>query len=236
MTRAGALALAAVLSIPMTGCGIFGGGGKSDGVTYVYSESVQVAEGAENRICNDSVALTITGVQKRPLTTFANADVINDTADKEGVSESLNTSLALEIDMEILFNSHTLQEVTEAAGGKNKQPKRVSEVLMPGSLIFIRGTDPNGGKYSSYAIIKPQDQTNPNQAIANSQWNYNLMDATLPEASETLTGSVLFKISSRAEDLQLVIFTANNNPDPLKDKSVMSGNNKALIFDIDTID
>lgn len=234
--RAGGLALAAILSLPMTGCGPFGGGGKKDeNVTYVYSQSVQVTQGAENRICNDSVGLTINGVQKRPLTTFADADVIFDTADQEGVSETLNTSLALEIDLDITFNSHTFEDVTAAAGGKEKAPKKVSEVLLPGSLIFVKGTDPNGGKYSSYAVIKPDDQMNPNQAIANSQWNYNILDATLPEASESISGSLLFKISSRAEDLQLVIFTANNNPDPLKDKSVMSGNNKALIFDIDTI-
>lgn len=234
--RAGAITLAAILSLPMTGCGPFGGGGsKSENVTYVYSQSVQVALGAENRICNDSVGLTINGIQKRPITTFADADVIFDTADNEGISESLNNSLALEIDMDVTFNSHTFEDVTRAAGSEENPPKKMIDILRPGSLIFIRGTDPNGGKYSSYAIIQPDDDMNPNQAIANSQWNYNILDATLPEASESISGSLLFKISSRAKDLQLVIFTANNNPSPLDEQAVMSGNNKALILDIDTI-
>lgn len=229
-----AVSLAAILSL--SGCGPFGGSKKSDGITYVTSQSVQVKQGAKNIMCNNGMQLMITGVQKRPISTFAGADVLLDTNDSEGVNEMSSRSIVVEVDLSITFNDTTYKQVTQAAGGDEDPPQVVSDVLVPGSLIFISGEDMNGEPYVSYTIIQPESGSVPSQAITNSQWKYSILEEPIPEASATLNGSVLFKVSATAKNLQLNIYSADNNPEPLDEESVRGGNNKRFVFDIDTIE
>lgn len=226
--------LAAALALPLSGCG---GGSSSSGenITYITTQTVAVKQGAANIMCNNGMTLTITGVQKRPISTFAGASVLNDTNDSQGVNEMSSTSLVVEIDMSIKFNDTTFRQVTQAAGGDEDPPSVVSDVLQPGSLIFISGTDPNGGEYRSYTTIHPESVDAPSQAISNSQWRYDILNQPIPEASATLNGSLLFKVSATAQNLQFNIFSAYNNADPLDEAAVRSGNNQQFILDIDTI-
>lgn len=225
------------MSLPMSGCGMLGGGDSSDeDITYVTSQTVHVEKGAKNILCNNGMQLTITGVQKRPISTFAGASVEFDTVDSQGVNEMSSTSIAIELDMSITFNDNTFKQVTQAAGGDESAPETISQVLVPGSLIFISGTDPNGGDYLSYTIIKPENGNTPSQAISNAQWKYNILDEPVPEASATLNGSLLFKVSANAKNLQFNIYSAYNNADPLDEESIRMGNNQRFIFDIDTIE
>jgi len=229
-----AILVAATLSLPMSGCG--GGGGSSDEeIHYVTSQTVQVERGAKNSLCNNGMVLTITGVQKRPISTFAGAEVEFDTGDSQGVNEMSSTSIVIELDMSITFNDNNFKQVTQAAGGDEDPPETISEVLVPGSLIFITGTDPNGGDYTSYTVIKPETRNTTSQAISNAQWKYNILDEPIPEASTTLNGSLLFKVSSNAKNLQFNIYSAYNNAEPLDEASIRSGNNQRFVFNIDTI-
>lgn len=229
--------MAMAISLPLSGCGPFGGGkSNKENITYVTSQSVQVKEGAKNVMCNNAMTLTILGVQKRPISTFAGASVINDTNDSEGVNEMSSKSIVVEIDMSITFNDNTFRQITQAAGGDEDPPDQIQKVLVPGSLIFISGTDPNGGDYRSYTIIQPETEVSPSQAVSNSQWKYNILDEPIPEASETLNGSLLFKVSAKAKNLQFNIYSPYNNAEPLDEDSVRSGNNQRFVFNIDTIE
>lgn len=231
------IAMAMTLSFSLSGCGMFGGGkSKGEEITYVTSQTVQVKENAKNVMCNNAMALTILGVQKRPISTFAGANVILDTNDSQGVNEMSSNSIVVEIDMSITFNDTTFRQVTQASGGDEDPPRSVEEVLIPGSLVFISGKDPNGGEYRSYTIIQPETQSAPSQAVSNSQWRYNILEEPIPEASETLNGSLLFKVNAKAEDLQFNIYSAYNNAEPLDEGAVRSGNNQRFVFNIDTIE
>lgn len=230
-----ALILSGSLGMSLSGCGLFGGG-DGGSKTYTYSESVRMTEGAKNLICNDAMALTILGVQKRPISTFAGANVVGDVADSSGANEMSSNSLAIEIDMEITFNDNTFKQITQQSGGDEDPPETVEEILVPESLICIRGTDPNGGDYKTYAVIRPETKASATSAMANSQWYYDILGQTLPEASETLRGSLIFKVSAKAQDLQFVLYTANKNAEPLDADSVLSQNNKELVFYIDDIE
>lgn len=227
--------VAGVLMLPLSGCGMFGGGKKSsdENVTYITSQTVQMKENANNTMCNNAMKLTVLGVQKRPISTFAGASVINDSNDSQGVNEMSSNSLVVEIDLSITFNDNTFRQVTQAAGGDEDPPETISEILVPGYLVFITGTDPNGGDYISYAIIQPEERESPSQAISNSQWKYNILNQPVPEASETLYGSLLFKVNANAGNLKFNIYSAYNNAEPLDEESVCMGNNQRFILDID---
>lgn len=231
--------VATTTTLLLSGCSLFGGGKKSssgDEITYVTSQTIKVKENAKNVMCNNGMALTILGVQKRPISTFAGANVILDTNDSQGVNEMSSNSIVVEIDMSITFNDNTFRQVTQASGGDEDPPSTIDEVLIPGSLIFISGKDPNGGEYRSYTIIQPETESVPSQAISNSQWKYNILREPVPEASETLNGSLLFKVNAKAQDLRFNIYSAYNNAEPLDEGAVRSGNNQQFVFDIDTIE
>ena len=227
--------LAGTLVLPLSGCGLFGGGNKSsnENITYVTSQTIKMKENANNTMCNNAMKLTVLGVQKRPISTFAGAAVINDTNDSQGINEMSSNSIVIEVDLSITFNDNTFRQVTSAAGGDEDPPEVIEEVLIPGSLIFISGTDPNGGDYRSYAIIQPEERESPSQAISNSQWKYNILAQPVPEASETLYGSLLFKVNAKAGDLKFNIYSAYNNAEPLEEESIRAGNNQQFILDID---
>lgn len=228
-----ALAASLALAAPLAGCSLFGGGDGEQTYTYITSQTIEVVPGAQTKLCNDSLTMTVTGIQKRPVSTFANANVEYDNAGNEGANEMSSTSVIIEVDMALTFNENTYMQVTQAVGGKPKAPSSVADIFAPGELMFVRGKDPNGGDYQSYAVVMPETQTAPSQAISNSQWHYDLLDQQLPEASETITGSMLFKVSAKAHDLQLIVYTADNNAEPLDGESVRLGNNKTLILDLD---
>lgn len=225
--------LSSALMMPLSACSIFGGDSQDEDLVYVTSQSVEMVQGAKTQLCNNALTMTVTGIQKRPVSTFAGASVINDVADSTGINEMSSTSIIIEVDMALTFNENTFQQVTAAAGGSSKAPSQVSDILVPGSLVFVTGKDPNGGDYVSRAIVMPESQAMPSQAIMNSQWHYSILKEILPEASETLTGSMLFKVSAKARDLKLIIYTANNNPEPLNEESVRLGNNKMLVLDLE---
>jgi len=229
-----AAALASAMTLGLAGCG---GSSSSDTETIIMSTStIQMEKGADNRMCNNGLKLTVLDVQKRPLSTFSGASVLYDSSDSSGANEMSSAYIAIQVDMKVAFNASNFQQATSSAGGDEDAPTVLSDILIPGSLIFVRGTDSiTGGSYTSYSIIQPETQTDVNGLmLTGSSWNYNLISTVLPEASEERQGSIVFKVAAQATDLQLVIVTANGNSDPLDEDSVLSGNNQIYIYDIDS--
>lgn len=215
----------------VTGCsGLpFGGGGKT-----LTSESVQITQNAKNTLVNDSLVMTVTGIQRRPLSVFEGSSVKASGGDTGSarVDSSSSDFVVVEVDMNIEFNLNTLTSSAEKA---NIKVSTLEDLLLPGSLMMITGKDQNGGDYTSCDILIPE--TNEETAAAssgfsNSDWDYSLIKSDLPTMSQVKSGSILFKVSPTASDLKLVIITADGNSLPLDPAAVQSGNKKIYYLDI----
>ena len=229
-----ATAILAISAFAITGCSgipfLGGGGGKT-----LTSESVQIAQNAKNPLVNDSLMLTVTGIQRRPLSVFQGSSVkeAGSQAGSGRVDSSSSDFVIVEVDMNIEYNANTLMSSAEKA---NIKASTLEDLLLPGELMMITGKDQNGGDYTSCDILIPETdeetQAAASSSFSNGDWDYSLIKSELPTMSQTKSGSILFKVSPTASDLKLVIVTANGNPLPLDAEAVQNGNKKVYYLDI----
>ena len=97
--------------------------------------------------------------------------------------------------------------------------------------MYIQGKDQYGELYTTSTIITP-DTEEDNTLSLNQQWDYNLLQSDLPQASDTKKGSVVFQVSTNVTDLELIIITPDNNANPTQADSVLSGSNKIYSIDL----
>ena len=128
--------------------------------------------------------------------------------------------VVIEVDLEYTWNVNTYTEAVKKAGNSTSgTPKTLEDILKPGNLMVIQGNDANGEPYSSCNVIAPDEQDEDVFGI-NAQWDYNILSSDLPEASKTKKGSMLFLVSSSAENLKLYMLT------PTSGQAIGSGSSK----------
>lgn len=225
-----AVLLGLALMIPLSGCGGFASsptpmGSTSQNVQRTTSAAYAMKIGAQNPMANDALQMTITNVERRPISTFVNAnDSKTASSDGAAATDDEDNLIAVEIDMQYTFNPTTLSTNTEQAGGdKPGTPSTLSDVLLPGELMYITGKDTDGNEYIASDILTVN--ANNDTLGTNAQWDYSLLDSALPQAATKKSGSVIFEVTSTASDLTLHIITANDNSDPLDGEAVAGGNN-----------
>lgn len=259
--RVASCALAGLLMVSplaLSGCSLFGGlggsssntttvsGGTNGGgsssasnanVTRTTSSAYAIKIGAKNPMANDAIQLTVTGVERRPVSTFTNA---MQGASRSSTSSNTNTAddtnrVAIEVDVSYTYNSTTLTTNTEQYGGNvNGSVNTLSDLLLPGELMYITGTDQNGSEYiaSDVLAVTTGSSSSSNTLGTNAQWDYDVLDSALPQAAQTKTGSMVFVVSSTAKDLTLHIITANKNASPTDAEAVGAGNNYHYTLDL----
>ena len=256
--RATSCALAGLLAaspLALSGCSLFGGlgdGGSSSAtvstsangqtggtsssnanVTRTTSTAYAIKIGAKNPMVNDAVQLTVTGVERRPVSTFANA--MQDASGGSSASSDDTNRVAIEVDVSYTYNSTALTTNTQQYGGNiNGSVTTLSDLLLPGKLMYITGKDQNGSEYvaSDVLAVNTGTQTADNTLGTNAQWDYDVLDSELPQAAQTKTGSMVFIVSSTAKDLTLHIITANKNASPTNEEAVGAGNNYHYTLDL----
>lgn len=256
--RATSCVLAGLLAaspLALSGCSLFGGlgGGGSSSATVSTSASGQtggtsssnanvtrttstayaIKIGAKNPMVNDAVQLTVTGVERRPVSTFANA--MQDASGGSSASSDDTNRVAIEVDVSYTYNSTALTTNTQQYGGNiNGSVTTLSDLLLPGKLMYITGKDQNGSEYvaSDVLAVNTGTQTADNTLGTNAQWDYDVLDSELPQAAQTKTGSMVFIVSSTAKDLTLHIITANKNESPTNEEAVGAGNNYHYTLDL----
>ena len=244
--------------LALSGCSLFGGlggsasntttvsgtanksGGSSSSnanVTRTTSSAYAIKIGAKNPMVNDAVQLTVTGVERRPVSTFTNA--MQGTSGDTGTSNTNTTDdtnrVAIEVDISYTYNGTTLTTNTEQYGGNiSGSVNTLSDLLLPGELMYITGTDQNGSEYiaSDVLAVMTGSSSSSNTLGTNAQWDYDVLDSTLPQAAQTKTGSMVFIVSSTAKDLTLHIITANKNASPTDADAVGAGNNYHYTLDL----
>lgn len=240
-------ALAAVLAISaglgLSGCFSMGGAPSSEKDTQVDSNTasmvtsstkIAMKKGAENKMFNNSVTLSVLDFQRRPVSLFQGASTqSSDEGSSSGTVGTTSTNdVALQIDFSYMWNPNTYSTNTTNAGGTNASaPDTLNSILQPGKLMYIQGKDQYGELYTTSTIITP-DTEEDNALSLNQQWDYNLIQSALPQASDTKKGSIVFQVSTNVTDLELIIITPDNNANPTQVDSVLSGNNKIYSIDL----
>lgn len=222
-----AVGLSVMMAFGATACSF--GGGAQEATSYITSQTIKMEKGSKNSMCNGSLNFTVLDAQKRPVSTFS------DQSKSSSTSDDSSGDIIVEIDASITFNANTYSQMLTQLGGSTSSgvPESLADIFEPGTTIYMQGHDQDGGDYISSTIVIPDENEDANTLAINAQWNYNLMDATLPEASQTREGSILFQVSSQVKDLQLVMVSGNNNADPTDAESVLAGNRDIYVFPIE---
>lgn len=234
-----AIAMFTVTPITMTGC--MGDGSTATSTTTSSSSSnanniIQVAQtsykiekNATNDMCNGALKLAVTDMQRRPTSIFSGAD-ISGSQNISGTNESTvgaasTTDIAIQVDISYTWNVNTYkQAITNAGGTVSNTPSKLTDVLNPGSLMYVQGKDADGNLYQTADIIVPGQQDDVNKLAINSQWDYDVLNSALPETSVTKTGSFLLRVASTASDLELIIITPTSGQDVTDASKVSQGN------------
>lgn len=235
------LVLLTIVTLALCGCGGFGGGsggesGDSSSDTQIRrttSSAYEVKLGAQNPMANDSLQMVITNVERRPLSTFTNLNDTDASSQSKNFDDMSDQDIAIEVDISYTFNSTTLTTNTQQYGGElSSLPSNLSDVLLPGELMYITGIDADGNEYIASDVLQVRSSDASSTLGTNAQWDYNVLDSALPQAAQTKTGSMVFEVSSTASDLTLHIITASKNAEPLDSDAVATGNNYHYTLDM----
>lgn len=243
-TLAATLAVSAGLGL--TGC--FGINGSSSSTSnantqvdsntaamVTSSTKITMKKGSENKMFNNSITLSVLDFQRRPVSLFQGSSTqSSDTGGSSSgtVGTTSTNDVALQIDFSYMWNPNTYSTNTTNAGGTNTSvPSSLEDVLQPGKLMYIQGKDQYGELYTTSTIITPETKEDDTLSL-NQQWDYNLLKSDLPQASDTKKGSIVFQVSTNVTDLELIIITPDNNPNPTQADNVLSGGNKIYSIDL----
>lgn len=209
-----------ISSFTLTGCF---GNNETESYSYITQEDYNVPIGAETLMCNGSLRMTFTNIQRRPTSIFSGASVdSNGLSGAEAstvTSVAVSTDVAIQIDCSYTYNTNTYQ----AAVASSSSPSTLNEILTPGTLMYIQGEDENGEKYFSDDVIIPTAETTISSLSTNSKWDYDILNSALPETSVTKTGSFIFRVTSTATNLRLVIYSPSDGTDVSNAEDVLAG-------------
>lgn len=193
-----------------------GGGGSDENENFVsVSQTAYTIElGAVNNMVNNALRLKVTDVQRRPTSIFSGATING--ADADGMSgtasstvgEANTTDIAIQVDVSFTWNVNAYVTAVGQAGGQvSAVPETLGDALVPGTYMYVSGVDADGNEYMSADIISPAAQDDVNALAINAQWDYDVLNSSLPETSVTKTGSFLIRVPSTVDDLKLNIMT-----------------------------
>lgn len=212
MLCAGALIVPAFLSL--TGC-MGGGSSEDDGLMAVSQTAYTIELGAANNMANNALKLTVTDIQRRPISVFSGATINKGSGDDgmDGTSASRvgasnSTDIVIQVDVSLTWNLNTYVSALTASGASSvNPPETLGDALLPGTYMYVSGVDADGNPYMSADIISPTAQKDVNALAINAQWDYDIMNSPLPETSVTKEGSFLIRVPSTIDDLKLNIMT-----------------------------
>ena len=208
------------------GTGTTSGSSSNENATTLQQSAVQVSLGAQNAMVNNALQMTITDVQRRPLSVFEGATISGSDTNASSVSAMSTNEIAIQVDVNFTWNVNTYTTALAAAGASTSAtPSSLEDLLAPGTLMYIEGVDADGNPYRASDIIVPAEQENVNSLAINSQWDYAVIEADLPETSVQATGSILFRVASTARDLQLVMITPTSGQDITRADTVATSGN-----------
>lgn len=186
-------------------------GASNTQTSTVSTTTKKIEYGAKSPMFSNSLQVVIEDAQRRPLSTFSGASVTG--KDSGSVTATDTTDIVIEVDMGIEWNENTYKA---ALGSSASIPSTVGDLFSPGKLMYIKGKDSNGGDYISYDVLKPSaaaqtgstNSSSSGSTLTNaSSWDYDLLSGSMPPASTKKEGSILFKVSSTAQDLVLYIIS-----------------------------
>lgn len=232
---------ALLLSSALVGCGaqdpmasVTGGGDNSneENVLVLSQENISMVPGAENPMCNNALKLTVTDMQRRPLSTFANSSISTGGTGQGSTTSASTDDVVIEVDISYTWNINTYNAALASMGVQNANPSTLKDLLRPGTLMYIAGTDANGEPYIVADVIQPEKQENTNALAINYQWNYDILNTQLPEASKRQDGSMLFRCASTASNLKLYIITPMSGQAADDDNALLAGNVAQYTLDL----
>lgn len=243
------------LIVALSGCSMFSGiagssssasssGNSNANIVVSTSQAYEITLGAQNAMCDNALQFTVTNMERRPISTFINASSSSNSNSSSSASVSSSSSntnvsddtnkVAVEVDVSYTFNQTTLTTNMQQYGNTSSSstPSTLSDILLPGQLMYITGTDSDGNAYVASDILSVKSNTSSNTLGTNAQWDYDVLNSSLPQATQTKTGSMIFIVSNSAQNLQLHIITGMNNASPLDAAAVGSGNNYHYVLDL----
>ena len=210
----------------------FSGGSSSSApdVLVVNQRSVALVLNDENVMCNDALRLTVTGMQRRPMSTFQGYSLEGENS-TGSVGTDSNDDIVIQVDLKFEWNINTYNSNTGGASA----PSTLGEIMRLGKLLYIQGEDANGERYLAAETISADTTSSSSGASENlqlgSQWDYNVLNAKLPETSKTAQGSILFKVASTASDLKMYLISPDGGQD-ITGGDIMSGNVTLYTLDL----
>lgn len=211
----------------------------SNSAIQIAQTSYAIQRNAVNDMCNGGLKLSVSNIQRRPLSVFSGSSIsqsseMQSSPMSNSTVESVNTTdIAIQIDMSYTWNANTYASAIAQAGGTvNNTPSKLKDLLQPGSLLYVTGKDQDGNPYMSASIVTPNAQKDVNGLGINSQWDYDIINSSLPEPSVTKTGSLILKVPSTVTDLKLVMVTPMGGQDVMTPKDVPNGNTSIYTLDL----
>ena len=193
-----------------------GGGGSGSAAStavVVNQRSVALKLGAEVTMCNKALRMTVTDMQRRPMSTFSGYSLDSETNSGGAVGVSSTDDIVIQVSMKYEWNVNTYTQAVTAAGGNGNAPGTLGDILKSGTLMYISGEDANGGPYVVADVIQASSERQGDGLQIGSQWDYNILESPLPETSKTAEGSILFRVASTASNLKLFIVSPDAGQD-----------------------
>lgn len=221
----GIAAVCGLAGIMLAGCSAassFTSSDSSDTTTLtIVSDAYELTLGATNSFCNGALQISFNAVQRRPVSIFEGAS-ISGSSSSTSVSATSSSEIAIQVDVSFTWNVNTYNEMLSAAGNGTSSPSTLSDLLQPGELMYIQGTDADGNTYLASDIIIPTVDVEDNELATTSTWDYSVINTSLPETSVSQSGSIIFRVASTAQNLELVIITPTGGQDATDGSDIMT--------------
>lgn len=215
----------------LTGCSAadsFTGSSSTDTSTLtIVSDAYELTLGATNSFCNGALQISFDAVQRRPISIFEGAS-ISGSSSSSSVSATSSSEIAIQVDVSFTWNVNTYNEMLTAAGNSSASPSTLSDLLQPGELMYIQGTDADGNTYLASDLVIPSTSVEDNELATTSTWDYSVINTSLPETSVSQSGSIIFRVASTAQNLELVIITPTGGQDASNGADIMTSGSYAI--------
>lgn len=171
----GGILLAVLLVTMLSAWGVFGGGDKTDDIAVPLNQEISLYGGA--------LKVWVTGVQKRPLSTFG---PVSD----DDIQQRL---VALQVDIKI-------QYVGSSWTGKER-PQSVGDLLRtaPPTTMQVSGISKQTGAPGVWLNLVQVQNAETDGGI------YDMQARPVPEDAATISGSFVFKVPIDAADMALIL-------------------------------
>lgn len=188
---------------------------KSDNVvtTITTQTTKNIAIGARNQLFHGALTVTITGYQRRPLSVFTEVGAA-ETATSAS-KESIQNDDVIEVDFQIEYNKQTFAQYSDT------DITTLGDILPYGTMLRVQGKDGNGGDYACQNVLYKATDDDKTVLPTSNRWSYAMLEDPLPDAGTVMQGSILFEVSSAAQDLEMIMISPTGNADPTDPDAVM---------------